>query len=175
MNYGESNPLRVKIAAILAAVKFWMKYKNVTTPNLRISILNDIFYVKLTPKTSNKIEVQLDDEVFELKYENDSLSIQSLKKEKKEEFKVKFPRKDEIKLKKGEVLIRAQTAGKIMKILVKEGEVVKKDDVLIVMEAMKMEIELNSPFTGIIRRVFVKTGDVVRINDPLIIIEQKSR
>jgi len=175
LNYSEHVALRIKIAAVLAAVKFWMKYKHTITHDLKLSISNNIYHVKLNPKTESEIEVQFDDEVFEVKYENGIFNILSLAKEKKEEFKVKLPKKEEFALEEGEVLIRAQTAGKILKILVNEGDLVRKNNTLLIMEAMKMEIELNSPLTGVIRKIFVKVGDTVKINDPLIVIKQKSR
>lgn len=172
----ELNQLKLKVAVILAAIKFWMKYKSsISTPNLKINILNNMFYVKLTPRTDMEIEVQLDNEAFKVNYENDVISILPIRMEKVEEIRVKLPRKREIKLKENEVLVRAQTAGKIMKILVHEGEFVEREDLLLIMEAMKMEIELNSPISGVVRKLFVKVGDMVKINDPLLIIERKSR
>src|SRR5690554_1338052 len=58
--------------------------------------------------------------------------------------------------------------GNIMKVLVKEGDQVKKGENLLILEAMKMENDITSEVSGTIHRVFVKAGDVVREGVPLI-------
>lgn len=51
--------------------------------------------------------------------------------------------------------------GKIVKILVKEGEVVPSDTPILIMEAMKMENEMRSPREVKIKSIEVKEGDNV--------------
>lgn len=58
--------------------------------------------------------------------------------------------------------IIAPMPGKVVKIEVKEGQKVTKGDVLLVMEAMKMENSILAPFNGSIENVFVKEGDQVQ-------------
>ncbi len=58
--------------------------------------------------------------------------------------------------------------GNIMKVVVKEGDQVKKGENLLILEAMKMENDITSEVSGTIHRVFVKAGDVVREGVPLI-------
>jgi biotin carboxyl carrier protein len=55
----------------------------------------------------------------------------------------------------------APMAGNIWKIECKEGDSVNDDDVLIIMEAMKMEAEVYSPATGVIAKITVKEGQDV--------------
>ena len=57
--------------------------------------------------------------------------------------------------------VRAGLPGSIFKVLVAEGQSVIKGQPLIVIEAMKMEIEVPSPDDGIVSEVRVKQGDVV--------------
>ncbi|MCX6271550.1 MAG: biotin/lipoyl-binding protein [Bacteroidetes bacterium] len=57
---------------------------------------------------------------------------------------------------------------KIVKILVKEGETVKKGQVLIIVSAMKMEIEHKSPKDCKIKKIKVKEEETVNVNDVLI-------
>ncbi|WP_367328793.1 acetyl-CoA carboxylase biotin carboxyl carrier protein subunit, partial [Lentimicrobium sp.] len=51
--------------------------------------------------------------------------------------------------------------GKVIKVNVPEGEKVYKGQVLLVVEAMKMENNVLSPADGLIKRLYVKEGDTV--------------
>ncbi len=66
--------------------------------------------------------------------------------------------------------IKAPMPGSVLDVAVREGDAVKKDDVLLVLEAMKMENELTAPESGTIAKVLVKKGDTVNSGDPLIIM-----
>ncbi len=57
--------------------------------------------------------------------------------------------------------IQAGISGNVFKIYISEGEKVKSGQVIMVLEAMKMEIEVNAPKDGIIEQICVKTGDSV--------------
>ena len=71
----------------------------------------------------------------------------------------------------GQEVVDAPMPGNIWKILVKEGQEVKRGDVLLILEAMKMENEYKSPAHGTIKKIFVKEGDNVESNQVLIVIE----
>jgi biotin carboxyl carrier protein len=66
--------------------------------------------------------------------------------------------------------VTAPLPGKILDICVKEGQNVKKGDLLVIVEAMKLENEVFSDFEGIIRAIKVNKGDNVNTNDALIAI-----
>jgi len=57
--------------------------------------------------------------------------------------------------------LTAPMPGKILKVLVGQGDQVKKGDALMVLEAMKMEHKIVSPFDGEVGRVFFKEGERV--------------
>ena len=63
--------------------------------------------------------------------------------------------------------------GTIVKIMVQEGEEVAADDVILVMEAMKMETEVKAPKAGVIREINVGVSQVVAAGDTLVMIEEK--
>jgi len=65
----------------------------------------------------------------------------------------------------------APLSGNIFKVLVKQGQQVKKDDVIMILEAMKMETEVRVPDDGTIRQLFVKEGDSVQVGDSLLEME----
>ena len=60
--------------------------------------------------------------------------------------------------KSGSLQIQSQMPGKILKVLVKEDEVVKEGQTLLIMEAMKMENEIRSEMAGKIKKIGVQAG-----------------
>ena len=61
----------------------------------------------------------------------------------------------------------APLAGTIVKLLATPGQVLQEGDVLLIMEAMKMEAEIRAPHAGILRRYQVKEGDIVAHGETL--------
>lgn len=70
--------------------------------------------------------------------------------------------------KKGAGNIKAPLPGTILQIFVKEGDIVKSGDRLLIMEAMKMENNITSDKEGKITAVKIKTGDSVLEGDVLV-------
>ncbi|HZJ91496.1 MAG TPA: sodium-extruding oxaloacetate decarboxylase subunit alpha [Thiopseudomonas sp.] len=62
----------------------------------------------------------------------------------------------------------APLAGNIFKVLVKPGQAVDEGDVVIILEAMKMETEIRAFRRGVIGDVNVKVGDAVSVGDSLL-------
>ncbi|MGJ8694131.1 MAG: sodium-extruding oxaloacetate decarboxylase subunit alpha [Thalassotalea sp.] len=67
-----------------------------------------------------------------------------------------------------EETLNAPLAGNIFKVLVNEGDEVNSGDVVIIMEAMKMETEIRAASTGSIVGIHVKEGDAVSVGDALL-------
>lgn len=67
--------------------------------------------------------------------------------------------------------LKAPMPGKILDILVKPGDVVTKDQPLVILEAMKMENELKSPVDGQIAHIDVEVGQSLEKNTPILEIE----
>ncbi|MHC1705951.1 MAG: acetyl-CoA carboxylase biotin carboxyl carrier protein subunit [Bacteroidales bacterium] len=66
---------------------------------------------------------------------------------------------------------KAMTAfipGVVRKIFVKEKKKVTKGEVLLILDAMKMNNNIFAPFTGVIKKIYVKEGDMVTKNQVLI-------
>lgn len=61
----------------------------------------------------------------------------------------------------GEYLLKAPMPGSIIALPVQDGQAVKKGEVLVILESMKMQNELRSPREGTIARLRVKIGDDV--------------
>jgi biotin carboxyl carrier protein len=61
--------------------------------------------------------------------------------------------------------------GKVVKLLVKEGDEVNKGQGLVIVEAMKMENEIKSPVNGTVEKVNFKAGDLVDAAQPIVEIK----
>ena len=68
----------------------------------------------------------------------------------------------------GAVAVKAPMPGNIMKINVKAGDAVKKGDVLVVLEAMKMENDICAPADGTVASVEVSQGATVETDATLV-------
>lgn len=77
------------------------------------------------------------------------------------------PLKQSAPISAGETL-NAPLAGNIFKVLVNKGDTVEAGEVVIIMEAMKMETEVRAVNSGEIVAVNAKEGDSVSVGDPLI-------
>jgi biotin carboxyl carrier protein len=71
----------------------------------------------------------------------------------------------------GPVEVKAMMPGRIVNVLVKEGEKVAHQQGIVVVEAMKMENEIKSPKAGTILQVRVSPGQTVEKSELLVIIE----
>jgi biotin carboxyl carrier protein len=67
--------------------------------------------------------------------------------------------------------INSSMPGKIIKILVAEGDEVEQGQGLVVVEAMKMENEIKSPKAGVVKKVGVKEGEAVEAGALLVVVE----
>lgn len=66
--------------------------------------------------------------------------------------------------------VTAPMPGKIIRVLVEEGQAVKAGDGLVVVEAMKMQNAIPSPKQGVVERVLVKAGDTVEYGSKLAVV-----
>ena len=68
----------------------------------------------------------------------------------------------------GENTILAPMPGSVIKLLVSEGDQVKVDQPLVIVEAMKMENEVHSQINGVVKKVLVEPGQQVGFGELLI-------
>lgn len=67
-------------------------------------------------------------------------------------------------------VVPAAVNGAVWKILVKEGDRVEKDQQIMILEAMKMEIDITAPVSGVITKVLVNQTQAVEEGETLAII-----
>lgn len=97
-------------------------------------------------------EIYLDSECFPINIE----SIDNIKKVKPK------------KITPDECTIRARLCGKVISLSVEDGAEVKEGQLLLILEAMKMENEIRAPFNGRIVKIHAEPGKIV-VKDELLL------
>ena len=69
-------------------------------------------------------------------------------------------------------LIESHIPGTILNINVKEGQEVEADDVLLTLQAMKMNNKITAPFSAKIKKIYVKAGDQIAKDTLMIELEE---
>ena len=66
--------------------------------------------------------------------------------------------------------VKASLPGSVLKVVANIGDSVNEGDVLLILEAMKMEIEVVSPSSGVVSSILVKQGDSVENGQTLVVL-----
>ena len=93
------------------------------------------------------------------------VEVESIEDKKSEPAIQKQEIKEESKIK-----VLAPMQGKITTLNVKVGSTVKKGDVLMILEAMKLENDILCPQDGYVRQLLIKENDQVDINQLMMVI-----
>ena len=75
------------------------------------------------------------------------------------------------KSEKRELAVKTAMPGLIIEVAVKEGDKVTRGQGLLIIEAMKMQNEIQTPRDGVVKTIQVKKGQTVNTGDTLIVIE----
>ena len=70
-----------------------------------------------------------------------------------------------------EKLCRSPVAGVVIKVNVEAGQSIQANDLIVVLEAMKMETNVTAPGTGKVKTVRVAQGDAVKVNQVVVEFE----
>ncbi|MHB1486145.1 MAG: biotin/lipoyl-binding carrier protein [Acidimicrobiales bacterium] len=68
--------------------------------------------------------------------------------------------------------VTCEMAATVWKVIVKPGDSVEKDDVLLILESMKMEIPVVSPASMEVRSVLVAEGDSVNEGQIVVVLDE---
>ncbi|CAD6493361.1 MAG: Pyruvate carboxylase subunit B [Candidatus Argoarchaeum ethanivorans] len=111
-----------------------------------------------TMLTNTEFKVEVDGESFDVKIVPADGGLTS---------EVVESKKPEI----GKDTLVASMQGMMLKIIAKTGEQVEKDDVVAVLEAMKMENNIHAHKSGVIREIYVEEGSTVSSGEAVMLIE----
>jgi len=117
------------------------------------------FEVEVNLISSNNAEVRVNNKNFDIKISND------LAEPKKAE-----PKKVEQSVQGNPGDLLALMPGKIIKVLVSEGQKIKMGEPVIIMESMKMEQTIVSSSDGSIESVNVSEGETIEVGSVMIVI-----
>jgi acetyl-CoA carboxylase biotin carboxyl carrier protein len=67
--------------------------------------------------------------------------------------------------------VKAELVGNVWKIEAKPGDQVEEDDILLILESMKMEIPVVAPVAGTVKEILVEEAQVVKEGQVLAVIE----
>tara|TARA_B100001113_G_C21104096_1_gene620052 strand:+ start:414 stop:812 length:399 start_codon:yes stop_codon:yes gene_type:complete len=128
---------------------------------------------------TEEYEIEVDGEKFKVKIDSENDNYIVTVNEKSYSIKLpdgqsnNMPRKRSSKSGKKSGVISSSIPGKVVTIEVDIGSEVKEGDVCMILEAMKMQNEINAPISGIISEINCTPGSSVDANIPLIVIKQK--
>ena len=69
------------------------------------------------------------------------------------------------------MIIKTEIQAVIWKINVEIGQKVDIDDIVVILESMKMEIPVESKYKGVVKEILIKEGDDVNEDQEIIILE----
>ena len=81
------------------------------------------------------------------------------------------PRRSGGRKKKKSGTVSANIPGKVVTVEVKEGQTVTEGQVILILEAMKMQNEIQAPVSGTVVSVQCSEGEAIEANVPLVVIE----
>jgi len=118
--------------------------------------------VSAAPAIPGSMEVEVDGEIFNVRI----ISVDG------GEVVSEIAGKSKSTIPRGEIRggVKSNMQGMVLKIDVNRGDAVKEGDILLILEAMKMENPIKSPIDGQISEIFVDVGDVVQNGDVLLVI-----
>ena len=145
---------RDKGIAFLKGEGGWGVHKNL--PPEQAAELNDAFEVKIGDKV---FTVHLDGEQATVNGHVSDFDVRGIDPEEAERAETA-----------GKTLVKSDVPGRVLRVDVTRGDLVREGQVLMVLEALKMEMEIRSPVGGAIAEVPVSAGDQVKAGDTLAVV-----
>lgn len=114
---------------------------------------------------STEFEVEVDGETFLVKIKSSEEKAKGPRTETKESREKTSPT---TQLPTGTIL--SPMSGMVLALKVKKGDKVEKGDVVIILEAMKMQTPIHSDYAGTVKEIFTFESEIVNIGDPLLVV-----
>lgn len=67
--------------------------------------------------------------------------------------------------------VKSEITGTVWKILTKPGDAVSEDDILMILESMKMEIPITAPEDGVVKEICVLEGDPIAEGEVAVLLD----
>lgn len=167
--------------------------------NFDIKIGDRLAKVNIIKESNNKVQIEVDGKIYDIDvvavdagysiiYDKKSYNVEIIESENPKYFVVNtlhnsfdvdivdaeyryIENRNKAKEIGGSNVISSPMPGRVVKILVNEGDQVQVGQTVIIVSAMKMESEYKAGINGTVKHVHVKEGDVINGHQPLITIE----
>jgi len=151
-------------------ISFWLEDKEYVLnivkrekKKLQVSFGKNIHHVSYEFLSDNEVLLSIDGKIHSVVFHSNMTSFsayingRSFMIEKKSAHQILGDRKVEHKKRD----VKTSMPGRIIKVLVKEGESVKEGQAVLILEAMKMQNEIKAPHSGRIIRIIPRAGESV--------------
>ncbi len=140
-----------------------------------VSINSVTVPVEFISTSENHLLVKIHHSVYPIQWERKEHTYTLHLNGKRLAFEVQSPyvvkRREVLGTKEAFEAIKAPIPGKISAVMVEEEQNVDEGDVLLLLEAMKMQNEIRAPRRGIVREILVTEDEQVAMNQDLVILE----
>lgn len=116
--------------------------------------------------TEYEVELELDGSVWNATVAGETFAIEMPDVES-----VSKPKRSGGRKKRKSGTVSANIPGKVVTVEVSEGQRVNEGQVILILEAMKMQNEIQAPVTGTVVTVHCSEGEAIEANVPLVVIE----
>jgi len=163
----------MNIALLCNKKEFKLDLKELQNGHIQIVIGKKKYDVSAEFVTKEEILLKIDGKVYDVVVNQNSGSYdvcmtgKSIRVDKKSPFQL--IRNKVGKDKKADV--KTSMPGRVVELLIKEGEEVKEEEPVLVLEAMKMQNEIKSPRAGKIKSIYSKPGESVEAGAVLFTVE----
>ncbi len=137
----------------------------------KMTINGESYNARIVEYSENRVVVNLNDVdwVVEIEHEESTHAPRLVRAPQREANVISVPQKATFAVAGA---VAAPLPGVVKSILVKEGDTVKEGDALLVLEAMKMDSEIDAGSSGTVKKIHVSEGAAVQEGEILIEIGQ---
>jgi biotin carboxyl carrier protein len=137
----------------------------------KLKINGNSYHVHIKDVEGNNVSLEVNGSLYEVEMESEVKKVKTPKLVRSQMKETQKPTADSLKTSESTRKVAAPLPGVILKVQVKDGDAVKVGDILMVMEAMKMENNILAESSGTITSIKVKEGESVLQGDILMEIE----
>jgi len=123
----------------------------------------EFIYSVIIDGRSYEVDVRSRDDKLLIEIDGETYTVTAMDEKKKALMGISQSRKPA-----GRAVICAPMPGRVVKLLKQKGEQIRRDEGILIIEAMKMENELRAESEGVIKELFVNPGDTVEAGQKLV-------
>ncbi|MGQ1787063.1 biotin/lipoyl-containing protein [Saccharicrinis sp. GN24d3] len=149
------------------------------------------YHVKIDGKEYHLDVMQVESSVYSVLYKGQSVNLEMIEGDNPNQYKVntrtdhfsvdvidpvtRYKTSQSNGLKSNDQIIESPMPGRIVKILVEEGDLIEEGQTALIVSAMKMESEYKAPISGVVSKIHVSEGDTIDGGVPLVEIDPHTK